>query len=177
MNSLARIRSGDDYRLNWGRKPANCPIMTSSHDDFMQMAIDQALAAEQMNEVPVGAVIVDADQRILACDHNRTVSGCDPSAHAEINVLRRAARRIRNYRLLSTTLYVTVEPCVMCMGALVHARVARVVFGAFDPKWGAAGSLYHLGQDNRLNHQIEIVPGVCEAVCRQIMQRFFRQRR
>ena len=113
--------------------------MAPPHEHFMQMAIDQAIVAGQMGEVPVGAVIVDADNQVLAQDHNRTISSCDPSAHAEINVLRSAARRIKNYRLLSTTLYVSIEPCAMCMGAIVHARVKTVVFGAPDPKWGAAG--------------------------------------
>ncbi len=151
--------------------------MDPPHEYFMQMAIDQAMAAAQMDEVPVGAVIVDAHGQVIARDHNRTISLCDPSAHAEMNVLRAAARRLKNYRLLSTTLYVTVEPCAMCMGALVHARVKTVVYGAFDPKWGAAGSLYHLGQDTRLNHQIEIIQGICEDRCRFVIQSFFRNRR
>ncbi|MEE4112838.1 MAG: tRNA adenosine(34) deaminase TadA [Desulfobacteraceae bacterium] len=143
----------------------------------MQMAIDQAIVAGQMGEVPIGAVMVNADNQVIAKDHNRTVSGCDPSAHAEINVLRTAARQIKNYRLLSTTLYVTIEPCAMCMGAIVHARVKTVVFGVADPKWGAAGSLYHLGQDLRLNHQVEVIPGICADRCRLVIQEFFRERR
>ncbi|BBO66874.1 tRNA-specific adenosine deaminase [Desulfosarcina alkanivorans] len=151
--------------------------MDQTHEHFMQMAIDQALAGARMEEVPVGAVIVDADGQVIARDHNRTVSSCDPTAHAEINVLRAAGRRIQNYRLLSTTLYVTVEPCAMCMGAIVHARVKTVVFGAFDPKWGAAGSLYDLGQDIRLNHQVEIIQGIYRDRCRALMQSFFRDRR
>jgi tRNA(adenine34) deaminase len=151
--------------------------MISTHAHFMQMAIDQAVAAGQLGEVPVGAVIVDAANQVIAKDHNRTISNCDPSAHAEINVLRSAARQIQNYRLLSTTLYVSIEPCAMCMGAIVHARVQKVVFGAPDPKWGAAGSLYHIGQDPRLNHQVEIVKGPCEDQCRLVIQEFFRKRR
>ena len=151
--------------------------MESPHEHFMLMAIDQAIAAGQMGEVPVGAVIVDADSQVIARDHNRTISNCDPSAHAEINVLRAAARQLKNYRLLSTTLYVNIEPCAMCMGAIVHARVKTVVFGASDPKWGAAGSLYHLGQDPRLNHQVEIIKGVCADRCRLVIQDFFRSRR
>ena len=151
--------------------------METRHEHFMQMAIDQAIAAGKLGEVPVGAVIVDADNQVIARDHNRTINSCDPSAHAEINVLRAAARQIKNYRLLSTTLYVNIEPCAMCMGAIVHARVKTVVFGAPDPKWGAAGSLYHLGQDARLNHQVEIIKGICEDRCRFLIQDFFRNRR
>jgi len=151
--------------------------MENLHETFMQVAIDQALAAGREEEVPVGAVIVDADRQVLASDHNRTIGNCDPSAHAEINVLRSAARKVQNYRLLSTTLYVTVEPCAMCMGAIVHARVKMLVFGAFDPKWGAAGSLYQLGQDSRTNHRVEIIHGICEERCRRIIQDFFQMRR
>ncbi|WP_372683467.1 tRNA adenosine(34) deaminase TadA [Desulfosarcina sp.] len=151
--------------------------MAPSHEHFMQMAIDQAILAGQMGEVPVGAVMTNADNQVISRDHNRTISCCDPSAHAEINVLRSAARRIKNYRLLSTTLYVSIEPCAMCMGAIVHARVKTVVFGAPDPKWGAAGSLYHLGRDARLNHQVEIIQGICADRCRLVIQEFFRQRR
>jgi tRNA(adenine34) deaminase len=151
--------------------------MSSQHEDFMQMAIDQAMAAEKIGEVPVGAVIVGPDNRVLARDHNRTISSCDPSAHAEMNVLRAAARRVQNYRLLSTILYVTVEPCAMCMGAIIHARVSTLVFGATDPKWGAAGSLYQIGQDTRLNHQVDIIRGICESRCREVIQSFFRDRR
>ena len=151
--------------------------MSIRHEDFMQMAIDQALAAEKIGEVPVGAVIVGPDNQVLARDHNRTITSCDPSAHAEMNVLRAAAQRIQNYRLLSTILYVTVEPCAMCMGAIIHARVETLVFGAADPKWGAAGSLYQIGQDTRLNHQVDIIGGICESRCREVIQAFFRNRR
>ncbi|MFO7715754.1 tRNA adenosine(34) deaminase TadA [Desulfosarcina sp.] len=151
--------------------------METLHEHFMQMAIDQAIEAGRMNEVPVGAVIVDAENQLIAQDHNRTISRCDPSAHAEINVLREAAQQVQNYRLLRYTLYVTVEPCAMCMGAVVHARVKTVVFGASDPKWGAAGSLYHIGQDPRLNHQVKIIKGICADQCRLVIQDFFRCRR
>jgi tRNA(adenine34) deaminase len=151
--------------------------MSSRHEEFMQMAIDQALAAQKIGEVPVGAVMVGTDDQVLARDHNRTISSCDPSAHAEINVLRSACRRRQNYRLLSTILYVTVEPCAMCMGAIIHARVNTLVYGAADPKWGAAGSLYQIGQDSRLNHQVDIVKGICESRCREVIQAFFHDRR
>jgi tRNA(adenine34) deaminase len=151
--------------------------MSICHENFMQMAIDQAMAAEKIGEVPVGAVVVGPDNRVLARDHNRTISSFDPSAHAEVNVLRAAARRVQNYRLLSTILYVTVEPCAMCMGAIIHARVSTLVFGATDPQWGAAGSLYQIGQDTRLNHQVDIIRGICESRCREVIQSFFRDRR
>jgi tRNA(adenine34) deaminase len=147
------------------------------HEQYMQLAIKQAGKAEQMEEVPVGAVIVNSEGNILASAHNQTISRSDPTAHAEIQAMRKAAAKLRNYRLLSTTLYATVEPCVMCMGAIVHARVKCVVFGAPDPKWGAAGSLYNFCEDTRLNHQPQIIGGICEEECRDMLQRFFRQRR
>jgi tRNA(adenine34) deaminase len=153
------------------------PTIEIRHQKYMQLALEQACLAQAKDEVPVGAVLVDGENRILAVGHNETIRRCDPSAHAEILVLRRAARRIENYRLLATTLYVTVEPCVMCMGAIIHARVAQVVFGAFDPKWGAAGSLYHFADDRRLNHRPKIFPGVRRDECRELMQAFFRRKR
>jgi len=144
---------------------------------FMAMALAEARKAYLLEEVPVGAVLVDAKATVVACAHNRTRTDCDPTAHAEIQVLRQASAKLGNYRLLNTTLYVTVEPCVMCMGAIVHARLARLVFGAADPKWGAAGSLYQVGDDPRLNHRVAIVDGVLEAECRELIQDFFRERR
>ncbi|WP_155309938.1 tRNA adenosine(34) deaminase TadA [Desulfosarcina ovata] len=151
--------------------------MEASHEYYMQLAIEQAIAAENIGEVPVGAVIKDADGQVIARGYNRTISDCDPSAHAEMNALRSAARRLRNYRLLSTTLYVTIEPCAMCMGAIIHARVKQLVFGTPDPKWGAVESLYQLGRDCRHNHQVDVIGGICADRCRSIMQAFFRSRR
>jgi tRNA(adenine34) deaminase len=148
-----------------------------SHEEYMRMALEEARKAAEIDEVPVGAVLVSASGEILAAAHNRTVAEQDPTAHAEILALRAAAGKLRNYRLLNTTLYVTIEPCVMCVGALVHARVARLVFGAPDPKWGAAGSLYNAAADPRLNHQVEVLRGVCAAECRDRMQAFFRSKR
>ncbi|MFO7497565.1 MAG: tRNA adenosine(34) deaminase TadA [Desulfobacterales bacterium] len=145
--------------------------------DMMQHALAEARKAAAMDEVPVGAVLVSATGEILARGHNQPVTRNDPTAHAEILVLRQAAAKIGNYRLPGTTLYVTLEPCVMCMGALLHARVARVVFGAPDPKGGAAESLYQIAADDRLNHRIETVRCVCLAECRTILQAFFRSRR
>jgi tRNA(adenine34) deaminase len=144
---------------------------------FMKLAIKEAKKAGQKDEVPVGAVLVSESADILSRSHNQVIAFADPTAHAEISALREAAIKVSNYRLLNTTLYVTIEPCVMCMGAIVHARVARVVFGANDLKWGAAGSLYNFAEDARLNHRPEIIPGVCQDECRELMQEFFRSKR
>lgn len=151
--------------------------MNTQHEQIMALAIAEAQKAGQKDEVPVGAVLVGAAGEILARTHNLTITLHDPTGHAEILALREAAKIKNNYRLLDTTLYVTVEPCLMCMGAIVHARVARVVFGAMDPKWGAAGSLYNYAEDARLNHHPELIGGICEAQCRVIMQAFFRNKR
>jgi tRNA(adenine34) deaminase len=147
------------------------------HTAYMRLALEEAHRAAEIDEVPVGAVLVSGEEEILARAHNRTICDRDPSAHAEILAIRQAAARLNNYRLLNTTLYVTVEPCLMCMGAIIHARIERVVFGTRDPKWGAAGSLYNLGEDRRLNHQIEIEEGLLLDECRNLIQEFFRARR
>ena len=151
--------------------------MIPSHETLMMLALEEAKKAGQMGEVPVGAVLVAENGEVLSAAGNRTIAHTDPTSHAEVLALRRAASSIRNYRLLNTTLYVTVEPCIMCMGALVHARVLRLVFGAGDPKWGAAGSLYNFAQDERLNHRVEVLQGVLEENCRALMQNFFRVKR
>jgi tRNA(adenine34) deaminase len=143
----------------------------------MELALKEANKAEQIGEVPVGAVLVSENGEILSAAHNQTIKLVDPTAHAEIIALRKAALEINNYRLLNTTLYVTVEPCIMCMGAIVHARISRVVFGTTDPKWGAAGSLYNYAEDDRLNHRVEITAGVHAEDCRRLMQNFFRAKR
>ena len=143
----------------------------------MALAISEAREAGRKGEVPVGAVVVGESGEILAKAHNLTISLSDPTGHAEILALRKAAERVANYRLLNTVLYVTLEPCVMCMGAIVHARVSKVVFGADDPKWGAAGSLYDFSSDMRLNHQPEIVRGVCLETCVSLIRDFFREKR
>jgi tRNA(adenine34) deaminase len=148
-----------------------------NHIKYMEIAIDEARKADQKDEVPVGAVMIDANGNILAADHNQTIHQCDPSAHAEMLVLRQASQKLQNYRLLDTTLYATVEPCIMCMGAIIHARISTIVFGTQDPKWGAAGSLYDFAHDARLNHQLEVIGGICEASCRTMMQEFFSKRR
>ena len=145
--------------------------------NFMKLAIKEAKKAGQKAEVPVGAVLVAESGDILSLSHNQAITLADPTAHAEILALRKAAKKVLNYRLPGTTLYVTMEPCIMCMGAIVHARVARVVFGAPDSKWGAAGSLYDFAEDLRLNHHPEIKHGVCRDECRELMQEFFRSKR
>ncbi|MEJ2157908.1 MAG: tRNA adenosine(34) deaminase TadA [Desulfobacteraceae bacterium] len=147
------------------------------HLHFMALALDEAHSAQDMDEVPVGSLLVGADGRIISSAHNETIRRCDPSAHAEMIALRRAAAKIQNYRLLGTTLYATVEPCVMCMGAAIHARVARVVFGAADPKWGAAGSIYDFSTEKRLNHWPEVISGIRADQCRQLMRDFFARKR
>jgi tRNA(adenine34) deaminase len=151
--------------------------MNPKHIDFMNLALSEARKAGQKNEIPIGAVLIAANDELLSAAHNKTITLKDPTAHAEILALRSAAKKIGNYRLLKTTLYVTVEPCPMCMGALMHARVSRVIFGARDPKWGAAGSLYNLAEDHRFNHQPEIIEGICESECKKLMQDFFREKR
>jgi tRNA(adenine34) deaminase len=151
--------------------------MTEYDIKFMKLAINEAKKAGQKAEVPVGAVLVAESGDILSLSHNQVITLADPTAHAEILVLRKAAQKVLNYRLLGTTLYVTIEPCIMCMGAIVHARVTRVVFGAEDLKWGAAGSLYNFSENVRLNHQPEIIQGVCQDECRELMQEFFRSKR
>ena len=151
--------------------------MTEYDIKFMKLAINEAKKAGQKAEVPVGAVLVAESGDILSISHNQVITLADPTAHAEILVLREAAQKVLNYRLLGTTLYVTIEPCIMCMGAIVHARVTRVVFGAKDLKWGASGSLYNFAEDVRLNHRPEIIQGVCQDECRELMQDFFRSKR
>ena len=142
----------------------------------MQTALAEAALAEAADEVPIGAVVVLKGQ-IIGRGHNTPISTSDPTAHAEIQAVRHAARQMKNYRLVDATLYTTVEPCLMCMGALVSARIKRLVFGCFDPRAGAAGSLYNIALDTRLNHRLEVTSGVCEEECRALLQRFFREKR
>lgn len=145
--------------------------------EFMKFALGQAELAMMKNEVPVGAVLVSESGELIAFDHNQTISLCDPAAHAEILTLRKAAKKTMNYRLLNSTLYVTIEPCIMCIGAIINARVKRVVFGAFEPKWGACGSLYDFSKDQRLNHRVEITSKVLENDCTGLIQNFFKTKR
>jgi tRNA(adenine34) deaminase len=151
--------------------------MNVDHGRWMKIALREAAKAKEKQEVPIGAVVVADNDEELSKAHNQTITRQDPTAHAEILALRAAADTLGNYRLLNSTLYVTVEPCPMCMGAVIHARVSRVVFGTRDPKWGAAGSLYHFAADQRFNHKPEVVAGICEDECKQLMQDFFREKR
>ncbi len=144
--------------------------------DFMRAALDRARAAEAAGEVPVGAVLV-RDGEIIGRARNRPIEANDPTAHAEILALREAAAAAGNYRLPDTTLYVTLEPCPMCAGALVHARVSRLVYGAADPRAGAAGSVFDLVRSEALNHRMEVRAGVLADESRELLQGFFRARR
>lgn len=142
----------------------------------MLEALAEAVRAEAAGEVPVGAVLI-LNGHILGRGANAPIAANDPTAHAEIRALRQAAAHLRNYRLTETTLYTSVEPCLMCMGALLHARVKRLVFGCFDSKAGAAGSVYDIPHGPRLTHRMEVTGGVCEQECRSLVQRFFQTRR
>jgi tRNA(adenine34) deaminase len=143
---------------------------------FMQEALAEARAAAAAGEVPIGAVLVH-DGEILARSGNRTIRDCDPTAHAEIVALREATRTLGNYRLAGTTLYVTIEPCSMCAGAMIQARVPRLVYGADDPKGGAVRSCFEILSQPGLNHQVEVTSGVLAAECAAIIQSFFAARR
>lgn len=149
---------------------------TSDDNLFMCRAIEEARRAAAEGEVPVGALVV-VDGRVVAAAHNRPISLNDPTAHAEILALRQAAAELKTYRLNGATIYVTLEPCVMCLGAMLNARVARLKFGARDDKAGAVGSVYDLGRDGRLNHRLEVDRGLMEAECAELLRQFFRARR
>jgi tRNA(adenine34) deaminase len=150
--------------------------MMSNHETFMRAALDQARFALVAGEVPVGAVVVDGGT-IIATGFNQPISAVDPTAHAEIVALRAAARAVGNYRLVGATLYVTVEPCMMCVGALSHARVAEVVYGAPEPRMGSLVSALQGLESAGLHHRFEVTAGVLEAECRELIQEFFRARR
>lgn len=144
--------------------------------DFMNIALQEAVVGYKQNEVPIGAVLVQEGQ-ILAQAHNAPIASNDPSAHAEMLAIRKACEKTGNYRLTGASLYVTLEPCVMCAGAILQARLARVIFGARDPKAGAVVSLYCILNNNRLNHQVDVTEGVLQEECGQILSRFFKEKR
>jgi len=144
----------------------------------MRMALEEARRAWQEGEVPIGAVLVSAEGEVLARDHNRTLSLCDPTAHAEVLVLRQGARAVGSPRLEGSVLYVTAEPCVMCAGAMVWARIGALVYGADDPnRSGGVRTLYRVGEDPRLNHRFEVRAGVLAEECKELLRRFFEARR
>ena len=148
--------------------------MTLLDDErFMRLAIEEALKAESIGEVPIGAVVVGENGEIISYAHNLRETSLDPTAHAEIIAIREAAQKLENWRLTSATLYVTLELCAMCMGAIVLSRIKRVVFGARDPKAGAVVSIYNIGLDERLNHRVQIKEGVLNDECADLLKRFF----
>jgi tRNA(adenine34) deaminase len=150
--------------------------VTGNFESLMDMAIAQARLGEKAGEVPVGAVLLDESGKVIASGFNQPISAKDPTAHAEVVVLREAARKLANYRLPGTTMVVTVEPCLMCAGALVNARVARLVFGAREPKWGAIESLLRV-ESLALNHKMEIISDIRAEECGGLMRDFFQTRR
>ena len=146
------------------------------HEHFMKRALDQANQALELDEVPVGAIIV-RDQRIIAAAHNRTRQLCDPTAHAEMIAITQAAESMGDWRLEKCTLYVTLEPCTMCAGAIVNARIPTIVIGTMDPKAGAAGSVFQVLDEPRLNHRCEMISGVDQQECGRLLTEFFRTKR
>lgn len=145
-------------------------------EQWMKIAIDEAHLAMDENEIPVGAVLVK-DNKLIAQAHNRPIINNDPTAHAEIELLRKAGSKLQNYRLPRTTLYVTLEPCSMCFGAMIHARIERLVFGAYDYKSGACGSSIDLQNEKFFNHKISITGGILEQRCKELLYSFFKNRR
>ena len=150
--------------------------LEKNNEYWMKRAISEARKAEGKDEVPIGCLIV-RDGRVIARGYNLRESSNDPSAHAELIAIRKAARKLGSWRLLDCTLYVTLEPCTMCMGAIILARIPTVVFGCYDPKGGAAGSLYDLSNDPRLNHSVALVPGIMEQECSAQVSGFFAELR
>jgi tRNA(adenine34) deaminase len=150
--------------------------MEERDEEWMRVALEEARAAAAEGEVPIGAVLVNGGE-LLARGHNRTIGDCDPTAHAEMLVLREGARLLKNYRLAGVTLYVTVEPCAMCAGAMVQARVARLVYGCAEPKGGAVASCFTIFEHPMVNHRVEVSAGVLGEECAAVMQQFFQARR
>jgi tRNA(adenine34) deaminase len=146
---------------------------TPDHEQWMALALEEADIAAQRGEIPVGCVIVDADGRLVSRAHNDRETLVDPTAHAEMVAIREAAARLLTWRLEGATAYVTLEPCAMCAGALVHARVARVVYGCTDPKGGAVDTMFGIGRDPRLNHRFDVVAGVLAEQSAERLRRFF----
>lgn len=156
--------------------PSNMKQSEEADIAFMSLALEEARVAADSGEVPVGALIVQ-NSKILSRGSNRTIRDCDPTAHAEIIAIREAAREFKNYRMPGTTLYVTIEPCSMCAGAIIHARIPRLVYGADDPKGGAVRSCFELLNSSAVNHHVEVTSGILVAGCAAILQNFFAARR
>ena len=152
-------------------------MLTKSDEFWMQTAIQAAITARDSDEIPIGACIIDKNGELLAVAGNRTITDCDPTAHAEILVLREAAAKIGNYRLTETTVYTTIEPCAMCAGAVVNARIKRLIFGAHDERFGAVESVFRLCDASSLNHRMAIKSGIMAEECKSLMQDFFRAKR
>ncbi|HHT7858703.1 tRNA adenosine(34) deaminase TadA [Pasteurella multocida] len=152
-------------------------MQSDTDEKWMRHALHLADKAEQLGEIPVGAVLVDEQGNLLGEGWNLSISESDPTAHAEIVALRQGGQRLQNYRLLNTTLYVTLEPCTMCAGAILHSRIKRLVFGAADYKTGSVGSRFHFFDDYKMNHAIEITAGVLQEECSQKISAFFQKRR
>ena len=148
-----------------------------SNEELMRKALEVAQTALKSSDVPVGAVVVDSSGEIIGSGFNRRELDKDPSAHAEIQVMRKAAKILANYRLVDCTLYVTLEPCVMCAGAIQHARIGQLVYGAHDPKTGACGSVVNLMTEEKLNHHTEVIAGILAEPCGEMLSQFFKRRR
>jgi tRNA(adenine34) deaminase len=173
MQGLLRLFASVSTLLD-GR--VSVDIQTEQDRNFMQAALAEAMAARKEGEVPIGAVIVLGGE-IIGRGHNRRETGEDPTAHAEMLAIREAAATIGHWRLLETTLYVTLEPCVMCMGAIILARIPRLVFACRDPRAGAAGSIYDFSTDERFNHRVAVTEGVMAQECSELLSEFFRELR
>ncbi|MFT6269385.1 MAG: tRNA(adenine34) deaminase [Alphaproteobacteria bacterium] len=151
-------------------------MIPNQHEYFMEKAIEQAKLAEQIGEIPVGAVVV-LNQQIIGSGYNRSITDNDPSLHAEMVAIRNAAKALENYRLIGASIYVTLEPCSMCAGLLVHSRLKQLIYGASDLKTGAAGSVMNIVQHDMLNHKVDVIPGVLGDVCSEHLSQFFSVRR
>lgn len=151
--------------------------MSTDHAHFMRKAIDQALVAGAAGDIPIGAVVVDGHGEVIASGFNSRETDSDPTAHAEILALRGAGRHVGNWRLTDCTIYVTLEPCPMCAGAVSMSRISRLVFGAWNAEYGAAGSRWDLVRDRRLNHQVEVIPDIMESECAGLIRDFLEEKR
>ncbi len=151
--------------------------MTESHEYYMSLALAQARLAWDHGEIPVGAIVTDSQGRVIAQGFNQTITTDDPTAHAEIVAMRNAGRVISDYRLTGLNLYVTLEPCTMCCGAIIHARFSKVFFGAPDPRTGGCGSVFDILGDTRHNHHAEVLGGVLKDECSELLKAFFKERR